>query len=817
MIRFDKMTEKAQELFRDAAELLERFKHNQLDVEHLFYALAEKEGVGRELLQEIGLPLPGLLKDLQILLERKPQISTTVGQQIYLTPRLDSLVKSAEMEAERLRDEFIGVEHLLIAISRDTNAQLRRVLDKYGLTPEAIYAALQKVRGAQRVTDREAESRYQILERYSVNLTQLARTGKLDPVIGRGREIRRVAQILSRRKKNNPVLIGDPGVGKTAIVEGLAQRIVKGDVPETLKEKEIIQLDLAAMVAGSKFRGEFEERLKAAMNEIEAAKGRFIVFIDEIHTIVGAGGAEGAIDASNILKPALARGTFQVIGATTLDEYREYIETDPALERRFQKVLIEEPSLEETLEILKGLRPKFEQHHQLKITDEALRAAALLAQRYITDRFLPDKAVDLMDEAASKIRIDKTFAPQLEELNVRIRALEEEREGVPQRERTRLDEKLEQLRAERERLKKEWEEKRRRTEVTAEDIAEVVSLWTGIPVERMFVEERRKLAHLEEELHQRVVDQEEAVRAISAAVRRARAGLKDPKRPIGSFLFLGPTGVGKTELSKALAWVLFNDENALLRIDMSEYMEKHSVARLIGAPPGYVGYEEGGQLTEAVRRRPYRVILFDEIEKAHREVFNTLLQVLDEGRLTDGQGRTVDFKNTLILMTSNLGSEHFGHDHRIGFAANGEAEQRPAKKALPFEQVRAQVLDEVRRFFRPEFINRLDGIIVFRPLAQEHIRQIVDLKLAELHRRLEEQDIELVVSDEAKELLAEKGYDPLYGARPLVRVIREELENELANRIVGGELAEGDSVQVDVEGERLILRVAPQPVEAKES
>ncbi|OGF53990.1 MAG: Clp protease, partial [Candidatus Fraserbacteria bacterium RBG_16_55_9] len=668
MIRFDKLTEKAQELFRDAAELLEKFKHNQLDVEHLFYVLAEKEGVGRELLQEISIPLPGLLKDLEILLYKKPQISAPAGQQIYLTPRLDSLVKSAEMEAERLKDEFVGIEHLLIAISRDTDAQLRRVLNKYGLTPEAVYAALQKVRGVQRVTDRGAESRYQILERYSVNLTETARSGKLDPVIGRSREVRRVAQILSRRKKNNPVLIGEPGVGKTAIVEGLAQRIVAGDVPQTLKEKELIQLDLAAMVAGSKFRGEFEERLKAAMNEIEAAKGKIIVFIDELHNIVGAGGAEGAIDASNILKPSLARGTFQVIGATTLDEYREHIETDPALERRFQKVLIEEPSLEDTVEILKGLRPKFEEHHQLKITDGALKAAAELSQRYITDRFLPDKAVDLIDEAASKIRIDKTFTPQIEELDARIKTVGEElsHSADGKREKARLEEKLERLRTERAKLQRDWEEKRTRQEVTAEDVAEVVSLWTGIPAERMFVEERQKLSHMEDELHKRLVDQEEAVRAISQAVRRSRAGLKDAKRPIGSFLFLGPTGVGKTELSKALAWFLFNDENALLRIDMSEYMEKHSVARLIGAPPGYIGYEEGGQLTEAVRRKPYRVILFDEIEKAHRDVFNALLQVLDEGRLTDGQGRTVDFRNALIIMTSNLGGEHFIGTPKIG-------------------------------------------------------------------------------------------------------------------------------------------------------
>ena len=815
MIRFDKLTEKAQELFQDSAELLERYKHNQLDVEHLFYALASKEGVGREILEEMGIRLDELLGDLEGLLSAQPQVSTVVGQQIYVTPRLHGVVKAAEREAQRLKDEYVGVEHLLIAISREMNPKLRRVLDRHNITPEAVYNALQKVRGAQRVTDRTAESRYQILERYSINLTELARLGKLDPVIGRAREIRRVAQILSRRKKNNPVLIGEPGVGKTAIVEGLAQRIVQGQVPETLEEKELIQLDLAAMVAGSKFRGEFEERLKAAIREIEAADGRFLVFIDELHTVVGAGGAEGAIDASNILKPPLARGTFQVIGATTLDEYREYIETDSALERRFQKVLIEEPTVEETFEILKGLQPKFEEHHKLTITDEALQAAAELSRRYIADRFLPDKAIDLIDEASSKIRIDKTFTPQIEELDARIRRLEGEPAKATDRERQRLETRLRELRAEQETLQREWEAKRHRTEVTAEDVAEVVSLWTGIPVERMFEEEREKLARMEENLHERIVDQHEAVVIVSQAVRRARAGLKDPKRPIGSFLFLGPTGVGKTELSKALAWFLFDDEDALLRIDMSEYREKHSVARLIGAPPGYVGYEEGGQLTEAVRRKPYRVILFDEIEKAHHDVFNLLLQLLDEGRLTDGQGRTVDFRNTILIMTSNLGGEHFAQQGRIGFDAGANGQTQNDRT---FEAVRAQVLSEVRKFFRPEFLNRLDGIVVFTPLEPEHIRQIVELKLGELAAKLEEQEIELEVTDAAKALLAEKGYDPMYGARPLARVIREELENPLANKIIDGELGEGDCVHVSVEGEKFMFkRVVPEVVQASKS
>jgi ATP-dependent Clp protease ATP-binding subunit ClpC len=780
---------------------LERYKHNQLDVEHIFYVLADKEGVGRELLTQMGVPIPGLLKDLDHLLSKKPQVATTTGQQIYITPRLESLVKSAELEAERLKDQFVGIEHLLIAISREPNLELRRVLDKYGITPEAVYSALHQVRGEQRVTDREAESRYQVLQRYSVNLTEMARKGELDPVIGRGRELRRTAQILSRRRKNNPVLIGEPGVGKTAIVEGLAQRIVSGDVPETLKGKELIALDIAAMVAGSKFRGEFEERLKAAIKEVEADKGHTIVFIDELHNIVGAGGAEGAIDASNILKPPLARGSFQVIGATTLDEYREHIEKDSALERRFQPVFIGEPSVEETVEILRGLRPKLEAHHQLKISEEALQTAAQLSQRYISDRFLPDKAIDLIDEAASKIRVDRTFKPEIDELSKQIAGLEERLKGTKStestkspRKRTKLEEKLTQLRAQRAKLEEAHKGRQEQREVQPEDVAEVVSLWTGIPAQRMLEEERAKLAQMEEKLHQRVIDQEEAVKAVSQAVRRSRAGLSDPHRPMGSFLFLGPTGVGKTELSKSLAWFLFDDEEAMVRIDMSEYMEKHTVARLIGAPPGYIGYEEGGQLTEAVRRRPYQVILFDEIEKAHHDVFNVLLQVLDEGRLTDGQGRTVDFKNTLVIMTSNIGSELLVGHPSLGFeVSNGSTE-----KALPYEEIKERILGEVRRTFRPEFINRLDGIIVFKPLAPEDLTQIVELKLNELRARLSDQEIELEVTDKAKKLLAEKGYDPSFGARPLKRVIQDELENAIATKLIDGELNEGDTVTVDV-------------------
>ncbi len=805
MIRFDRFTEKAQELFRDATDLLEKYKQNQLDVEHIFYTLAAKPSVGQELLKEMGIPIPGLLKDLELLLGEKPSISTTIGQQIYITPRLEMLVKSAHLEADRLKDEFVSIEHLLIAISQDPNTALRRVLAKYGITPETVYQALSKVRGTQRVTDREAESRYKALERFSINLTAQAREGQLDPVIGRAREIRRTVQILSRRKKNNPVLIGEPGVGKTAVAEGLAQRMVAGDVPDTLKEKELVQLDMAALVAGTKFRGEFEERLKAVINEIESAKSKIIVFIDELHTVVGAGAAEGAIDASNILKPVLARGTFQVIGATTLDEYREHIEQDPALERRFQKVLIEEPTLDETVAILEGLRQKLEAHHKVKITDSALRAATQLSARYISDRFLPDKAIDLLDEASSKLRVDRTFAPEVQEITEKIRLLEGRLKNADPKTAKQLEKELGSLQIEKTKREAEHSQRVQKEPVISErEIAETVTLWTGVPVEQMFDTERERLAKLEERLHQRVIDQSEAVQAIAQAVRRARAGLKDAKRPAGSFLFLGPTGVGKTELSKALAESLFGDENALLRFDMSEFMEQHSVAKLIGSPPGYVGYEEGGQLTEAVRRKPYRVILFDEIEKAHRDVFNILLQVLDDGRLTDGHGRTVDFKNTILLMTSNLGSEQIvSKTTQLGFVSEkSDAHERS------YQEIKERVLGEVKRFFRPEFLNRLDGIIVFRPLSQENLLEIVALKVESLRKKLAEREIVLEVSEAAKALLAEKGYDPLYGARPLQRVIQEEIENELAMQIVENRLKEGDTVRVDANNGKFIIEIA---------
>ena len=725
MIRFDKMTEGAQELFREAQDVLTRNKHNQLDVEHLATVLVSKEGIGREILQAMGVNLEGLSKDLDVALKDKPSIAGPIGGQVYITPRLDAVVQAAQMEADRLHDDYIGTDHLLLAMSRTTDPQIRRILGRHQITPEAIYSSLRDVRGEQRLTDREGEERYQILKKYSRNLTEMAKRGELDPVIGRDEEIRRMEQILSRRRKNNPVLIGEPGVGKTAIAEGLAQRIVDDEVAETLKGKELVALDIGSMVAGSKFRGEFEDRLKAVVREIEAQHGETILFIDELHTLVGAGAAEGAIDASNMLKEPLSRGTFQVIGATTLDEYRERIEKDAALERRFQRILVREPTVEETIEILEGLREKLTEHHRIEITDDALGAAARLSERYVSDRFLPDKAIDLVDEAASRLRVDGTGDA-----------------------------------------------------VTEAEIAALVAQWTGIPAERMLEEERARLTSMEEALHARVIDQDEAVHAVAEAVRHSRAGLSDPRRPIGTFLFLGPTGVGKTELAKTLAAFLFGSDTALLRIDMSEYMERHAVARLIGSPPGYVGYEEGGQLTEAVRRRPYQVVLFDEIEKAHPQVMNLLLQLLDEGRLTDGHGRTVDFRHTILIMTSNAGSEHF-------LADAGE------------ETIHERVRADLRESFRPEFLNRIDETIIFHPLSEAAIGRIVDLKVADLNERLAEQSIRLSLTDEAKRVLAKAGYDPHYGARPLARAMTRLVENPLASKIVGGEISDGAAVTID--------------------
>ncbi len=738
MIRFDKMTEGAQELFREAQDLLTRYKHNQLDVEHIAMVLVSQEGVGREILQAMGINIEALAKDLDVLLRDKPSIVGQVAGQIYITPRLESIVQAAQMEAERLHDEYIGTDHMLLALSRSTDPQLRRVFGRHQITPEAIYTSLREVRGEQRLTDRGSEERYQILKKYSTNLTDMAKRHELDPVIGREAEIRRMEQILSRRRKNNPVLIGEPGVGKTAVVEGLAQRVVADDVAETLKGKEIVSLDIASMVAGSKFRGEFEDRLKAVIKEIEAHAGETILFVDELHTLVGAGAAEGAIDASNMLKEPLSRGKFQLIGATTLDEYREHIEKDSAFERRFQKVYVGEPSIEETEAILNGLREKLQEHHDIAISDEAIVAAARLSERYIADRFLPDKAIDLVDEAASRLRVDGSGDT-----------------------------------------------------VTAADIACLVSQWTGIPAERMLEEERSRLANMEDALHARVIDQDEGVQAVAEAVRHSRAGLSDPRRPIGTFLFLGPTGVGKTELAKALAAFLFGSDGALLRIDMSEYMERHAVARLIGSPPGYVGYEEGGQLTEAVRRRPYQVILLDEIEKAHPQVMNLLLQLLDEGRLTDGHGRTVNFRHTILIMTSNLGSEYF---------QSNDSEEATHQK----------VRDALREALRPEFLNRIDETIIFHPLSKSAIERIVDLKIADLNERLAEQNIQLTLTNEAKRVLAKEGFDPHYGARPLARALKRLVENPLARALVANEITDGDRVAVDAAAMSDVLLIRKQ-------
>ena len=692
---------------------------------------------------------------------------------------------------------------MLIAIAGETRGEAATILAESGVNQERIYQALQKIRGGHRVTDRQAESKYRSLEKYGHDLTELARQGKLDPVIGRENEIKRVTQILSRRTKNNPVIIGDAGVGKTAIAEGLAQKIVAEDVPDSLKGKKVVALDMGALVAGSKFRGEFEERLKAVLDEVRQAAGEVIMFIDELHTVVGAGAAEGAIDASNMLKPALARGEIQCIGATTIDEYRKRIEKDKALERRFSPVYLDEPSVEATIQMLQGLRPRYEAHHKIKIEDSALVAAAKLSQRYISDRFLPDKAIDLIDEAASKLRIDMESAPEeVKTLDRKMKHLIDEEEAASQRgdyqratelkaERLHLDQEYNQARL-------QWQQdKKIDSVVDEEDIAELVAQWTGIPVSRMMETETDKLIHMEERIHQRIVDQEEAVAAVSEAIKRGRAGLKDPKRPIGSFIFLGPTGVGKTELARALAEFLFDDEDTMVRLDMSEYMEKHTVSRLIGSPPGYVGYEEGGQLTEAVRRRPYRVILFDEVEKAHPDVFNILLQLLEDGRLTDGHGRTVDFRNTVIIMTSNLGTEEFQRGG-IGFPRKEEGDE---------QRMRTTIETALKRTFRPELLNRIDDVIIFHPLTEEHLKSIVGLLIHEIEQRLAERNIKLEVNEEAKAWLAQKGYDPVYGARPLRRAIQRYVENPISTRILQGEFKEGDTITINLQEDNLSFAV----------
>ncbi len=800
-MRQERFTEQAQEALVASQELVHQYHHSQWDVEHILLALLQQEsGLVGDIFRELDVNVEPVRREVEAVLEKSPKVAYEVAQ-IYATPRIVDLIRRAGDEADRLKDEFIGTEHLLIAMAGEQKGEVASILHRFGIDQEKVYRALQKLRGGHRVTDARAESKYRSLEKYGRDLTELARRGKLDPVIGRDEEIKRVMQILTRRTKNNPVIVGDAGVGKTAIAEGLAQKIVADDVPNSLKGRKVVALDMGALVAGSKFRGEFEERLKAVMDEIRQAQGEIILFIDEFHTVVGAGAAEGAIDASNMLKPALAHGELQCVGATTLDEYRKFIEKDKALERRLQPVFIGEPSIEATIEMLKGLRPRYEAHHKIKIDDEALEAAARLGQRYISDRYLPDKAIDLIDEAASKLRIDTESAPpQVKSLEQRLKQLVNEEEAASQREdyEHAAQLKSERVRQEEEynRAKTKWlQEEKIDGVVDEEDIAQLISKWTGIPVSQMLEGEAEKLLHMEERIHERLVNQDEAVTAISEAIRRSRAGIKDPGRPIGSFIFLGPTGVGKTELARTLARFLFDDENAMVRLDMSEYQERHTVSRLIGAPPGYVGYEEGGQLTEAVRRRPYRVILLDEIEKAHPEVFNSLLQLLDDGRLTDGHGHTVDFKNTVVIMTSNVGVEFIKRDMSIGFATKKD-EARTQKQA--YDTMKEKVLAEMKKTFRPEFINRIDEIIVFHQLTEQQLRSIVDLLVKDLQGRLADRKLNIELTEGVKSWLAKEGYDPIYGARPLRRAIERYVENPLSTKLLRGEFSEGDTVMVDL-------------------
>ncbi|MCL2149982.1 MAG: AAA family ATPase, partial [Dehalococcoidia bacterium] len=737
----EKFTEQAQEALGLSQQLVRQYHHNQWDIEHILLALLQQEkGLISELLGELGVSEEALRQQVSVVLERSPKISYETPQ-IYATPRIAQVMEAAYAEAQRLKDEFIGTEHIFIAIISTGKGEAARILQAAGVTQESVYKALQKIRGGHRVTDARAESKYRSLAKYSRDLTELAREGKLDPVVGREEEIKRVMQVLSRRTKNNPVIVGEAGVGKTAVAEGVAERIAAGDVPQSLRHKKVLALDMGALIAGSKFRGEFEERLKAVMDEVKQSQGEIILFIDEIHTVVGAGAAEGAMDASNMLKPALAHGELQTIGATTLDEYRKFIEKDKALERRLQPIFVNEPSTEASMEILKGLRPRYEAHHKIKITDEAIEAAVKLSQRYISERRLPDKAIDLIDEAAAKLRLDNESAPpEVRTLSERAQELAAEEEAASQREDFEQAAllKIEKLDAEKQHAEalRAWLEREKiEVSVTEGNIAGLIAAWTGIPVSHMLQSDAERLLHMEDRLHERLVNQEAAVRAVSEAIRRSRAGLKDPRRPIGSFMFLGPTGVGKTELARSLAWFLFGDENAMVRLDMSEYQEKHTVSRLVGAPPGYVGFDEGGQLTEAVRRRPYRVILLDEIEKAHPEIFNSLLQVLDDGRMTDGHGRTVDFKNAIIIMTSNAGVELIRREGAMGFAPRRDEDG--AEKSQ-YERMKDKVMSEVRKAFRPEFLNRIDDIIVFHELSEPQLEAIVAFMVKDLQKRLED-------------------------------------------------------------------------------
>ena len=800
MMRQERFTEQAQQVLAKSQEIVRQQKNSQWGVPHVLAALITYEGgLAQQVLQKLNVNLPALKERVSKSLADLPRLAHDVVQ-IYTTPEVVRMLEVANSEADRLKDEYVGVEHLLIAIADNEESGSTRLLAESGVTKEGIYRALQDVRGKSRVNSPNAEERYKSLEKYTTDLTELANEGKLDPVIGRDTEVRRVMQILNRRTKNNPVIIGEAGVGKTAIVEGLAQRITSGDVPENLKDKKILALDMGALVAGSKFRGEFEERLKAVMEEVKSAEGEIILFIDELHVVMGAGGADGAIDASNLMKPALARGELHAIGATTLDEYRTRIEKDPALERRFAPVYIEEPSIDDTIAILRGIKARYEAHHKVEITDEAIVAAANLSARYMTERHLPDKAIDLIDEAASKHVIDAQAMPDnIRALHNRLEELGLETDAAVAKEdyeaAARIRQEVVQIQEEYGRLKADWAaEHHIDMRVTTEDIARLVGQMTGIPVSRLEETESDKLLRMEDHLHQRVIGQDQAIVALSDAIRRARAGLKDPSRPIGSFIFLGPTGVGKTELAKTLAEYLFDDEDALIRLDMSEFQERHTVSRLIGSPPGYIGYDEGGGLTEAIRRRPYRVILFDEIEKAHPDVFNTLLQILDDGRLTDGHGRTVDFRNTVIIMTSNLGTG-VQHSATFGFT-------RRSEDAEGHEHLKESVERALREHFRPEFLNRIDEIIVFEPLTMPELEKIVTLLVAEVRDRMEDRGIDFELTKAAQDEVVREGYDPQFGARPLRRTVQRRVENELARRILGGEFHEGQKVVVDfVDGE----------------